>query len=294
MAARAYAGRIAALRALGTCGGNVLMELADEFTGQCSSAGLTVGWRGRPCASKSNQASLQHNIREYRMASPVPHDEAARSAALREYRLLDTAPEPAFDDIAALAAHICATPIGLAVLLDEHRQWFKASVGLEVRETPREHAFCSYAVLKPDSTMVVEDARADARFAQNPMVTAAPHIRFYAGAPLVNADGIALGTLCVIDRRPRTLSAVQQQLLEALARQLVAQMELRRVSAGLAAALGTVQQLQALLPICAWCRNIRNDAGDWHGIEEHLTHTTGAEMTHSICPGCMAKQRALI
>ncbi len=222
------------------------------------------------------------------MIAPPPTNEMARLESLRQYHLLDTTSEQAFDDITTLAAYICQVPIALMVLLDSHRQWFKSRVGLDATETRREHAFCAHAILT-EKTMIIEDARNDERFAGNPLVTAAPHIRFYAGTPLMNAEGYALGTLCVIDREPRQLGADKIVILEALARQIVAQMEFRRVASALADALEGVQTLKGLLPICAWCKSIRNDAGYWSRVEEFIRAQTGAEMTHGICPDCSTK-----
>lgn len=158
---------------------------------------------------------------------PIASDEADRLAALREYDILDTLPEQAFDDLTALAAYICGSPISLLSLTDQHRQWFKSTLGLAVTEIPRELSFCSQAILQPNQLMIVPNALTDDRFAGNPLVTSDPNIRFYAGAPLITPEGFPLGTLCVLDRVPRTLTPEQQQALQALSRQAIAQMELR-------------------------------------------------------------------
>lgn len=158
--------------------------------------------------------------------APHPPDEPARIAALDATRLLDTPPEPAFDDLARIASLICGTPIALISLVDRERQWFKARVGLEAGETPRDQAFCAHAVLSRE-LLEVPDACSDSRFSDNPLVTGEPGIRFYAGAPLEVAGGQRIGTLCVIDTVARTLDAAQREALSALARQVVAQIALR-------------------------------------------------------------------
>lgn len=158
---------------------------------------------------------------------PLPTNEIPRLAALRRYNVLDTQAEAAFDDIAQLAADICGVPIALVSLLDETRQWFKAKVGLEVDQTCRDEAFCAHAILQPD-LMEVPDTFRDDRFWDHPLVVGEPHIRFYGGMPLITPDGFALGTLCVIDQKPGKLTAVQRHTLETLARQVVANLELRR------------------------------------------------------------------
>jgi PAS domain S-box-containing protein len=159
--------------------------------------------------------------------APLPQNESERLEALRRYEVLDTEPEQKFDDLTLLASHICQAPIALISLVDAERQWFKSKVGMTTSQTARSISFCGHAILE-DDVMVVPDAAADARFADNPIVTGEPNVRFYAGAPLVTPNGHALGTLCVADRVPRNLSAAQLDALRALARQVVAQLELRR------------------------------------------------------------------
>lgn len=141
--------------------------------------------------------------------------EEMRLEALRSYRILDTAAHPCFDAVTEAASRALDMPIALVTFIDEHRQWFKSAVGLSLRETPRAHAFCNHTI-QGDRPLIVEDARADARFADNPLVTGKPGIRFYAGIPLIDHEGFALGALCVIDTRPRTLDDDAVAVLEAL------------------------------------------------------------------------------
>ena len=174
-------------------------------------------------------------------AAAAPH-EPERLEALRRYDILDTAREEAFDDLTRLAAFICGTPISTVTFIDEHRQWFKSHRGLDDDETPREQAFCAHAILD-NGVFVVSDARLDERFSDNPLVTGAPHIRFYAGAPLVTPEGFALGTICVIDREPRTLSHEQTEALQALSRRAMAQLEMRKTLGDLYVAYRELQSL---------------------------------------------------
>jgi len=174
---------------------------------------------------------------------PVPANEARRLKVLWQYEVLDTVPEELFDDLTELAGAICDAPIALISLVDESRQWFKSKVGLSVSETSRDISFCAHAILQPD-LFIVPDATKDERFKHNPLVTADPRIRFYAGAPLITPDGHALGTLCILDKEPRELVESQKKALRVLARLVVTQLELRRHSKELAKAREDTQFLQ--------------------------------------------------
>lgn len=170
------------------------------------------------------------------MRAPLPDDEPARLDALRRYGILDTDHEDAFDDIARLAADICQTPVALVSFVDSDRQWFKARVGFSSRETSRDVSFCAHAILQPGPS-VVRDALDDPRFKDNPLVLSAPYIRFYAGSPLVSAEGFNLGTLCVMDRVPRELRPGQVEALRMLGDLAMAMLDMRRSMAYLAGAL---------------------------------------------------------
>lgn len=159
---------------------------------------------------------------------PLPENEAERLAKLRGYQILDSLPEAAYDRITRLASKILDTPIALVSLVDAERQWFKARVGLDATETPRDISFCTHAICQ-DEVFVVEDATSDARFCDNPLVTGDPAIRFYAGAPLRTGDGIRMGTLCAIDTKPRRISAAEKQMLADLAAVIVEALEMRQL-----------------------------------------------------------------
>jgi GAF domain-containing protein len=213
------------------------------------------------------------------MKPPIPPNEAERLRALRLFRILDSGSEKAFDDLTRLAAAICEAPISLITLVDEDRQWFKSRVGVGVTQTSREVAFCAHAILQND-VFVVEDASTDPRFATNALVTSDPSIRFYAGAPLIVGDGLSLGTLCVIDRKPRQLTDAQLDALRTLRQAVVTQLELRR-------ALEDFRAMEQMLPMCAWCRNIRNPDGSWSLLHEYVGRSE--PVSHGMCPDCSAK-----
>jgi len=220
------------------------------------------------------------------MIAPPPENESERLAALRRYRVLDTDSEIEFDHLTALASYICQTPIALISLVDEARQWFKASVGVSVRETHRDMAFCAHAILD-DQVLIVEDALRDPRFVDNALVLSDPHIRFYAGAPLVTPDGYKLGTLCVIDQKPRKLVTEQIQALNHLRTQVEALFTLRYTFHQLNQALDEVKILSGLLPICSYCKKVRDEDGSWQQMEGYIQKRSEADFSHGMCQECL-------
>jgi diguanylate cyclase (GGDEF)-like protein len=168
----------------------------------------------------------------------IPADEDARLQTLRRFAILDTAPERAYDDLLSIATAICGAPMGTVTLVDSERQWFKSQLGMPSTQTPRNIAFCAHAILDPANVLEVDDAKADERFHDSPLVTGEPNVRFYAGAPLVAADGHAVGALCVMDTQPHQLTDKQREALAALSRQVMVLMELRAANAELKHHLG--------------------------------------------------------
>jgi GAF domain-containing protein len=220
--------------------------------------------------------------------APKPLNEAERLAILERYRVLDTPAETAYEDVVALAAAIVDVPVALVSLVDRDRQWFKARVGLDLEQTERRVSFCAWAVYE-DAPLVVPDALEDDRFAGNPLTEGDEGVRFYAGVPLRTPEKVVLGTLCVIDTRPREITPTQLTQLQRLARLTMQQLESRRAADELAEALERTRIIGELVPVCAYCRRIRDDDAFWNTLEQYLETQAGAQVSHGICPAC-AKQ----
>ncbi|MFN8576091.1 MAG: ATP-binding protein [Candidatus Sericytochromatia bacterium] len=161
------------------------------------------------------------------LLAPIPTNEKQRIESLKTYNILDTLPEKTYDDLTMLASYICETPISVISFVDQDRHWFKSKIGLNATETPRNVGFCAHAIMK-DEMFIISDTLQDARFVNNPLVVSEPNIRFYAGAPITTTNGEILGEICVIDNKPRELNESQVKALEALGRQVMIQLELRK------------------------------------------------------------------
>ena len=204
----------------------------------------------------------------------IPQNETQRLRALHAYKILDTLAEQAYDDLTYLAAQICDAPIALISLVDRDRQWFKSRVGLNAEETSRKVSFCAHAIHHPGELLEVEDALEDQRFAGNPLVTGDPHIRFYAGMPIVDAAGLALGTLCVIDRKPRVLKQAQRRALKALSRQVMAQI---RLSSELAVSHNRSRYFESILESAGGIIYELDANGIFTYVNEYMGDVTGRE-----------------
>ncbi|MET0357070.1 MAG: PAS domain S-box protein [Cellvibrio sp.] len=215
------------------------------------------------------------------MIAELPDNEIIRLKALHDLAILDTPREQSFDDVAQVAMHLCDVPIAVVSLIDSERQWFKSCIGLDGSETSRDVAFCAHAILVPDDVLVVEDATKDKRFSDNELVVNAPYIRFYAGAPLLTEEGLALGTLCVVDYKPRTLTSAQIISLRSLARQVMQLLKLKSINKAVqeysSRVKGSEDLLRSLLsnfPGAAYrCEN--NSTWTMHYLSDAVEQLTG-------------------
>ena len=225
------------------------------------------------------------------MKPPLPANEMLRLQALYDLSILDSPREKNFDDITAIASMICDVPMSIISLVDAERQWFKSSVGLDGTETARDVAFCAHAILQPQQMTIVPDALLDKRFVDNPLVTGDPHIRFYAGAPLVTEDGAALGTLCVADYKPRDITPEQQQALMALARQVMQLFHLRSANHLLQRNAENLQSIITGANVGTWEMNVQTGEASFnerwaqmlgYSLEElqPLNVSTWSSLTH--------------
>ncbi|MEK6651169.1 MAG: GAF domain-containing protein [Bacteroidota bacterium] len=218
-------------------------------------------------------------------AAPHHPKEAERLDALRRYRILDTAPERAFDDLTYLASFFCKTPMALVTFVDRDRQWFKSRVGFMHPQTSRGLSFCAHTILQ-STVMVVPDMTADGRFRENALVTHDPGIRFYAGAPIFSVEGLPLGALCVLDREPRTLTVGQEEALRAMSRLAGALLETRRSVSELAMAMDSMNLLSQMLPVCSSCRRLQNEKGEWVSLEHYVRDHAHQAGGHGTCSDC--------
>ena len=228
------------------------------------------------------------------MIAELPDNEILRLQALHDLAILDTPREQSFDDIAQVAMHLCDVPIAVVSLVDTDRQWFKSCIGLDGSETPRGVAFCAHAILAPSDILIVEDATKDRRFSDNPLVTGAPYIRFYAGVPLVTEDHMALGTLCVVDYKPRVLSSAQLNSLRALSRQVMQLLKLKSINKSIqeysSRVKGSEDLLRSLLsnfPGAAYRRE-NNLSRTMHYLSDAVEQLTGYPPTTFMREGALS------
>lgn len=221
--------------------------------------------------------------------TPSTLTDPERLRILRATGLLNPDPKPTLQRLTRLASRFIGAPVSLVSLVDEDRQVFAASVGLEEPwksrgETPLSHSFCQHVVTSGDA-LVVTDARRDPRVAENLAIDDLG-VEAYAGVPLETSEGHRLGSFCVIDGRPRTWTDEEVEVLRDLAQAAMTEIELRATATALDDALASVRTLKGLIPVCSWCSKIRDDEGFWKGLVEYMAHHTGAQVSHGICPSC--------
>jgi signal transduction histidine kinase len=215
------------------------------------------------------------------MIKPEDHkNEKERLEDLHSYSILDSLPESDYDDMTAIAAEICGTEISLISLIDDKRQWFKSNHGMDLRESPRENAFCAHAINEEENIFIVEDARADVRFYDNPMVTGDRSVVFYAGVPLMSDNGLPLGTLCVIDKKPKLLSPTQIKSLKALGRQVMHILNLRKTKLTLEKTLENLEETNLELERFAFiaAHDLKSPLNNISGLSQLLLEVYGSEI----------------
>ena len=222
----------------------------------------------------------------------IPANEQERLQALYEFDILDTLPEKDFDYLTTIASQICDTPISLITLIDSSRQWFKSAHGLGIKETNRQFSFCAHAINTPHKIMVVPDARFDERFADNPFVTDDPRVVFYAGVPLIADRGYALGTLCIIDSKPRTLDDKQYEALRALSNQVVKLLELRKRNKELSEVKEALERSMDLYTQTSKVARV----GGWEMdlLKNKFTWTTMTKEIHEVAPDFVPDLRSAV
>ena len=205
-------------------------------------------------------------------------NEDERIKLLDSYSILDTLPELDYDNLTVIAAAICGTPISLITFIDEERQWFKSRHGIDVSETSRDYSFCAHAINDPNNVLIIEDSRKDIRFFDNPAVSGNPNIIFYAGVPLINEMGLPLGTLCVIDHKPKTLSENQIRSLKALSDQIMKLLELRLKSIELEKVIVKLEKKNQELEIFAHiaAHDLKSPLANVSGLAEVFIETYGS------------------
>jgi len=217
-----------------------------------------------------------------------PPNERRRLEALKLYQCLELGNAEGLQDIAMVAAQVMGTPTALVSLIEEHRQVYLGKVGTPLSEVPRDDSFCTHTILGT-TVLTVVDATQDERFSSNPHVLKPDGVRFYAGTPVMSNDGEAIGTVCVVDSRPREINSDQKTLLMALARTAARLLEQARTAKELAESLAEVKAVQQLLPLCSSCKSVRSDKGYWSRLEDYLGSKSEFKVSTGMCPDCMKR-----
>ena len=222
------------------------------------------------------------------MKNSMPFSEEDRLKSLEKYFLDDTSSDVALNKIVKIASVICGTQIAAVSILERDRQWFKAKVGTEISETPREYALCNYTI-KGVVPVVVEDTSEDDRFKEHPLVINDPKVRFYAASPIITLEGDILGTVCAVDFTPKSLSTDKIEMLEDLADLARHTIEAHRKAQLLIQLNQNVATLGSLLPVCYKCKSVKTGRGKWELLETFLNREFGTQLSHGICKKCASE-----